>query len=80
MTACVLCYQIGIGQLIAEIDHAVAFFDSYLLNPGRALVVPHQHTVALFDIDIDPDARARSVGFSRSSARAGQSRVSTQRI
>ena len=43
MTACVLCNQIGIGQLIAENDHAVAFFDSYPLNPGHALVIPRNN-------------------------------------
>ena len=56
MCACVLCNQIGSGQLIAENDHAVAFFDSYPLNPGHYLVIPREHAADLFDID--PDARA----------------------
>lgn len=43
LTACVLCDQIGSGQLIAENDYAVAFFDSYPLNPGHALVIPRNN-------------------------------------
>jgi len=56
MSECVLCNQIGGGQLIAENDHAVAFFDSYPLNPGHALVIPREHTADLFDIDADARA------------------------
>ena len=56
MTACALCDKIGSGQLIAENDHAVAFFDSYPLNPGHALVIPRAHAADLFDIDADARA------------------------
>lgn len=37
-------------EILAESAHALAFFDSYPVSRGHALVVPKRHAITLFDL------------------------------
>jgi len=37
-------------EILAESAHALAFFDSYPVSRGHALVVPKRHVITLFDL------------------------------
>jgi diadenosine tetraphosphate (Ap4A) HIT family hydrolase len=39
----VFCNRVVSGELVAKNDLAVAFLDSFPLNPGHCLVVPRRH-------------------------------------
>jgi diadenosine tetraphosphate (Ap4A) HIT family hydrolase len=37
-------------EILAENAHALAFFDSYPVSRGHALVVPKRHAITIFDL------------------------------
>jgi len=37
-------------EILAENAHALAFFDSYPVSRGHALVVPRRHVITIFDL------------------------------
>jgi diadenosine tetraphosphate (Ap4A) HIT family hydrolase len=41
--SCAFCERIAQGELVAENDLAVAFFDAYPLSPGHCLILPRRH-------------------------------------
>jgi diadenosine tetraphosphate (Ap4A) HIT family hydrolase len=40
---CAFCERIAHGELVAENDLAVAFFDAYPVTPGHCLIIPRRH-------------------------------------
>jgi diadenosine tetraphosphate (Ap4A) HIT family hydrolase len=40
---CAFCDYISKGELVAQNDLAVAFFDAYPVTPGHCLIVPRRH-------------------------------------
>ena len=40
---CAFCERIAEGELVAENDLAVAFFDAYPVSPGHCLIIPRRH-------------------------------------
>ena len=40
---CAFCERISDGELVAENDLAVAFFDAYPVSPGHCLIIPRRH-------------------------------------
>ena len=40
---CAFCERIAQGELVAENDLAVAFFDAYPVTPGHCLILPRRH-------------------------------------
>jgi diadenosine tetraphosphate (Ap4A) HIT family hydrolase len=54
---CTFCRIVEAGdELIAEGDLAVAFWDSYPLNPGHALIIPRRHDPDFFNLSADEQA------------------------
>ena len=47
-TDCIFCAPKR--EILAENAHALAFFDSYPVSRGHALVVPRRHAISLFDL------------------------------
>lgn len=47
-TDCIFCNPKR--EILAESAHALAFFDSYPVSRGHALVVPKRHVITLFDL------------------------------
>jgi diadenosine tetraphosphate (Ap4A) HIT family hydrolase len=47
---CPLCAAAKRPDILAENDHAVAFFDAFPVNPGHALIVSRRHVADLFDL------------------------------
>ena len=37
-------------EILAQNTHALAFFDTYPVSPGHALVVPRRHAATIFDL------------------------------
>ena len=49
---CVFCNLASEKHLISETATAVAFYDSYPVNPGHALIIPKRHVANYFDLSI----------------------------
>lgn len=52
MSECVFC-NIPEDEVIAHNDLALAFFDSYPVNRGHALIIPKRHVATYFDATPD---------------------------
>ena len=46
--ACIFCRPER--EILAESGHALAFFDSFPVSRGHALIVPKRHVVTIFDL------------------------------
>jgi diadenosine tetraphosphate (Ap4A) HIT family hydrolase len=49
---CVFCNLESGKELITETATAVAFFDSYPVNPGHTLIIPKRHVADYFELSI----------------------------
>ncbi len=47
-TDCIFCDPKR--EILAQNAHALAFFDSYPVSRGHALVVPRRHAITIFDL------------------------------
>jgi diadenosine tetraphosphate (Ap4A) HIT family hydrolase len=48
-TECIFCKPKR--EILAENAHALAFFDSYPVSRGHALVVPKRHALTIFELE-----------------------------
>jgi diadenosine tetraphosphate (Ap4A) HIT family hydrolase len=49
---CVFCNLDSTKELITETDTAIAFLDSYPVNPGHTLIIPKRHVADYFELSI----------------------------
>ena len=53
---CPLCDRVQHAEHLASNALAVAFLDSFPLNPGHTLIVPRQHVADLFELSSEEQA------------------------
>jgi diadenosine tetraphosphate (Ap4A) HIT family hydrolase len=53
---CPFCQRLDLPDLLAGNDLAAAFWDSFPVSPGHALVVPRRHVADLFELAPDEQA------------------------
>ena len=49
---CIFC-NFSQNKIIAENELAIAFYDSFPVNPGHALIIPRRHVANYFDLTIE---------------------------
>lgn len=54
-TCCPFC-QVEPAKVLAENEHAIAFFDAFPVTVGHALVVPRRHVASFFDASPEEQA------------------------
>ena len=47
---CIFCNLSKDKEIIAENDLAIAFYDSFPVNPGHALIIPKRHVANYFEL------------------------------
>lgn len=55
-TNCPFCNLSPQVEIICESDICIAFFDSYPVSPGHALIIPKRHVASYFDLTSDERA------------------------
>lgn len=50
-------------EILAENEHALAFFDSYPVARGHALIVPKRHALTIFELSEDECAACFRLAF-----------------
>lgn len=49
-TGCIFCHLDQDREIIAENDLAIAFYDTFPVNPGHTLIIPKRHVANYFDL------------------------------
>lgn len=50
---CIFCNLDQDKEIIAENELAVAFYDSFPVNPGHSLIIPKRHVANYFDLSVE---------------------------
>lgn len=50
---CTFCNLDQDKEIIAENELAVAFYDSFPVNPGHSLIIPKRHVANYFDLSVE---------------------------
>jgi diadenosine tetraphosphate (Ap4A) HIT family hydrolase len=61
-TDCIFCDPKR--EILAQNAHALAFFDSYPVSRGHALIVPRRHAISIFELTEEEYAACFSLVFS----------------
>lgn len=49
-TGCIFCNLDQKREIVAENDLAIAFYDTFPVNPGHTLIIPKRHVANYFDL------------------------------
>lgn len=58
---CIFCNLSKDKEIITENDLAIAFYDSFPVNPGHVLIIPKRHVANYFDLTVEECAAMQAL-------------------